>query len=74
MESETHTLHPVALLGVVEAKVSLEAAFRSSALLPLITLIFLLTKLHRISMGFRLVHFVDLATVIKELLGFLVVS
>ncbi len=39
--------------GVMEAQVALIAAFRSSALLGLVSLIFLLTILHRFSMGFR---------------------
>ncbi len=39
--------------GVMEAQVALIAAFRSSALLSLMSLIFLLTILHRFSMGFR---------------------
>ncbi len=37
----------------MEAQVALIAAFRSSALLGLVSLIFLLTILHRFSMGFR---------------------
>ncbi len=41
------------LLGVMEAQVTLIAAFRSSALLGLVSVIFLLTILHRYSMGFR---------------------
>ncbi len=39
--------------GVMEAQVALIAAFRSSALLDLASLIFLLTIPHRYSMGFR---------------------
>ncbi len=39
--------------GGMEAQVALIAAFRSSALLGLVSLIFLLTILHRFSMGFR---------------------
>ncbi len=39
--------------GVMEAQVALIAAFRSSALLGLVSLIFLLTIPHRFSMGFR---------------------
>ncbi len=39
--------------GVMEAQVSLTVAFRSSALLGLVSLIFLLTIPHRFSMGFR---------------------
>ncbi len=40
--------------GVTEAQVALTAAFRSSALLGLVSLIFLLTIIpHRFSMGFR---------------------
>ncbi len=40
--------------GVMEAQVAfLIVAFRSSALLGLVSLIFLLTILHRFSMGFR---------------------
>ncbi len=39
--------------GVMEAQVALIAAFRSSALLGLLSLIFLLTIPHRFSMGFR---------------------
>ncbi len=38
--------------GVMEAQVALIAAFRSSALLGLVSLIFLLTIPHRFSMGF----------------------
>ncbi len=37
----------------MEAQVSLTVAFRSSALFGLVSLIFLLTILHRFSMGFR---------------------
>ncbi len=43
----------VALLGGMEAQVSLTVAFSSSALLGLVSLIFLLTIPHRFSMGFR---------------------
>ncbi len=39
--------------GVMEAQVALIAAFRSSALLGLVSLVFLLTIPHRFSMGFR---------------------
>ncbi len=39
--------------GVMEAQFALIAAFRSSALLGLVSLIFLLTIPHRFSMGFR---------------------
>ncbi len=39
--------------GVMEAQVALIAAFRSFALLGLVSLIFLLTIAHRFSMGFR---------------------
>ncbi len=39
--------------GVMEAQVALIAAFRSSALLSLVSLIFLLTIAHIFSMGFR---------------------
>ncbi len=39
--------------GVMEAQFALIAAFRSSALLGLVSLIFLLTIWHRFSMGFR---------------------
>ncbi len=39
--------------GGMEAQVALIAAFRSSALLGLVSLIFLLTIPHRFSMGFR---------------------
>jgi len=39
--------------GVMEAQVALIAAFRSSALLGLVSLMFLLTIPHRFSMGFR---------------------
>ncbi len=45
---------PVALLRCNEAQVALIAAFRSSALLGLVSLIFLLTIPHRFSMEFRL--------------------
>ncbi len=44
---------PVALLRCNEAQVALIAAFRSSALLGLVSLIFLLTISHIFSMGFR---------------------
>ncbi len=37
----------------MEAQVALTVAFRSSALLGLVSLIFLLTITHRFSMGFR---------------------
>ncbi len=43
----------VALLRCNEAQVALIAAFRSSALLSLVSLIFLSTIAHRFSMGFR---------------------
>ncbi len=39
--------------GVMEAQVAMIAAFRSSELFGLVTLIFLLTIPHRFSMGFR---------------------
>ncbi len=39
--------------GVMEAQVALIVAFRSSALLGLVSLVFLLTILDRFSMGFR---------------------
>ncbi len=42
----------------MEAQVSLTVAFRSSALLGLVSLIFLLTIPHRLSMGFRSGRFV----------------
>ncbi len=45
---------PVALLRCNEAQVALTVAFRSSALLGLVSLIFLLTIPHRFSMEFRL--------------------
>ncbi len=45
---------PVALLRCNEAQVSLTVAFSSSALLGLVSLIFLLTIPHRFSMEFRL--------------------
>ncbi len=45
---------PVTLLRCNEAQVSLTVAFRSSALLGLVSLIFLLTIPHRFSMEFRL--------------------
>ncbi len=44
---------PVALLGCNEAQVALIAAFRSSALLGLLSLIFLLTIPHRFSMAIK---------------------
>ncbi len=44
---------PVALLRCNEAQVALIAAFRSSALLGLVSLVFFLAILHRYSMGFR---------------------
>ncbi len=44
---------PVALLRCNEAQVALIVAFRSSALLSLLFLIFLLTIPHRFSLGFR---------------------
>ncbi len=44
---------PVALLRCNEAQAALIAAFRSSALLGLVSLIFLLTIPHRLSMGFN---------------------
>ncbi len=44
---------PVALLRCNETQVALIAAFRSSALLGLVSLIFFLTIPHRFSMGFR---------------------
>ncbi len=43
----------MALLCVMEAQVALIATFRSSALLGLVSLIFLLTIPHKFSMGFR---------------------
>ncbi len=48
---------PVALLRCNEAQVALIVAFRSSALLSLLFLIFLLTIPHRFSLGFRLGEF-----------------
>ncbi len=48
---------PVALLRCNEAQVALIVAFRSSALLGLVSLIFLLTIHHWFSMGFRLGEF-----------------
>ncbi len=48
---------PVALLRCNEAQVALIAAFRSSALLGLVSLIFLLTIPSRLSMGFRFGEF-----------------
>ncbi len=44
---------PVTLLRCNEAQIALIAAFRSSALLGLVSLIFLLTIHHRFSMEFR---------------------
>ncbi len=44
---------PVALLGCNEAQIGLIAAFRSSALLGLLSLIFLLTIPHRFSMAIK---------------------
>ncbi len=44
---------PVTLLRCNEAQAALIAAFRSSALLGLVSLIFLLTIPHKLSMGFR---------------------
>ncbi len=44
---------PVALLRCNEAQVALITVFRSSALLGLVSLIFLLTILHRFSIRFR---------------------
>ncbi len=49
----------MALLRCIEAQVALIAAFRSSALLGLVSLIFLLTIAHRFSMGFRSGEFAD---------------
>ncbi len=43
----------VTLFRCNEAQVALIAAFSSSALLGLVSLIFLLTILHRLSIGFR---------------------
>ncbi len=43
--------------GVMEAPVALIAVFRSSALLGLVSLVFLLTIFHRLSIGFRSVEF-----------------
>ncbi len=43
----------VALLRCSEAQVALIVSFRSSALLGLVSLIFLLTILHRLSLGFK---------------------
>ncbi len=43
----------------MEAQIALIAAFRSSALLGLVSLIFLLTIPHRFSMGFRSGEFAD---------------
>ncbi len=43
----------MALLRCVEAQVSLTVGFSSSAFFGLLLLIFLLTILHRFSMGFR---------------------
>ncbi len=50
---------PVALLRCNEAQAALIPAFRSSALLGLVSLIFLLTILNRFSMGFRSGEFAE---------------
>ncbi len=47
----------MALLRCNEAQVALIAAFRSSALFGLVSLIFLLIMPHRLSIGFRSVEF-----------------
>ncbi len=54
--SMRHVMESISLWhcsGVMEAQVALIAAFRSSALLGLVSLIFLLTIPHRFSLGFR---------------------
>ncbi len=50
--------------GVMEAQIVLIAAFRSSALLGLVSLIFLLTIPHRFSMGFRSGEFAGLSSTV----------
>ncbi len=57
---------PVALLRCNEAQVALITAFRSSALLGLVSLIFLLTISHRFSMGFRSGEFSGSNTMVIE--------
>ena len=54
--SMRHGMEAISLLhcwGVIEAQVTLIVAFSSSALFGLLFLIFLWTKPHRLSMGFR---------------------
>ncbi len=50
--------------GGMEAQVSLTVAFRSSALLGLVSLIFLLTISHRFSMGFRSGEFAGQSSIV----------
>ncbi len=52
--------------GVMEAQVALIAAFRSSALLGLVSLIFLLTIHQRFSMGFRSGEFADQSSTVTH--------
>ncbi len=52
----------------MEAQVALIAAFRSSALLGLVSLIFLLTIPHRESMGFRSGEFAGQSSTVTPLL------
>ncbi len=56
---------PVALLRCYESQVALIAAFRSSALLGLVSLIFLLTIPQRLSMGFRSGEFAGQSSTVK---------
>ncbi len=57
---------PVALLRCNETQVTLITAFSSSALLGLVSLIFLLTISHRFSMGFRSGEFAGSNTMVIE--------
>ncbi len=52
--------------GVMEAQVPLIAAFRWSAFLGLVSLIFLLTILHRLSMGFRSGEFAGQSSTVTQ--------
>ncbi len=52
--------------SVMEAQVALIAAFRSSALLGLVSLIFLLTISHRFSMGFRSGEFAGQSSTVTQ--------
>ncbi len=58
----------------MEAQVSLTVAFRSSALLGLVSLIFLLTIPHRFSMGFRSGKFAGQSSTVTPFISFIYIA